>query len=264
MPKAALKLSRKPAGDVIDIAPAANPLAARWAKAKRFIEAATLFQRASLAGQIMAGLELGELHKIYESQGRRSDLTSSHNVTKLSWEEALEKEVGISRMTAWRWMEMGRAARPRLAKSDLELGAILEKNPGSLTAAEQELLKKAVHKISDGKTQLEFMLEAGVTKAAQGSAAKGGKLTAGTPAATASTGALTVQQTADAAQISARKWYQEEVFFWQENFVKQRSYQHLPDTASRDGELTLGQFKQLLSETLAGVEAEEANRNAQA
>jgi hypothetical protein len=262
MPKAALKLSNKPAGAVIDIAPAANPIAARWAKARRFIEAATLFQRASLAGQIMAGLELSELHRIYESQGKRSDLTSFHGETKFTWEQALEKEVGISRTTAWRWMEMGRAARPRLAKSDLELGAILEKNPGALTAAEQELLKKAVHKISDGKTQLEFMLEAGVTKAAQGSAAKGGKLTPTT--GSTSTAPLTVQQTADAALITARAWYQAEIFLLKENFVKQRSYRHLPDTATADGELTLGQFKQLLVDTLAGVEAEEANRNAQA
>jgi hypothetical protein len=261
MPKAALKLSSKPTGAVIDIAPAANPLAARWAKAKRFIEAATLFQRASLAGQIMAGLELIELHKAYDVQRGGDHRSKFHGETLITWDAALEKEVGISRTTAWRWMEMGRAARPRLAKSDLELGAILEKNPGALTGPEQELLKKAVHKISDGKTQLEFMLEAGVTKAAQGSAAKGGKLN---PAGTATGTALTVQQTADAAQITARKWYQEEVFFWRENFVKQRSYRHLPDTATADGELTLGQFKQLLADTLVAVEAEETNRKAHA
>lgn len=122
----------------------------------------------------MAGFELTELNKIYNRQGKRGDLTSFHSETKLSWEEALKQQLGISKATAWRWMEMAKAARPRLAKSDLQLGSILQKHPGSLTPAEQELLKRTVHKISDGRTQMEFLLEEGMIKKPQGSAAKGG------------------------------------------------------------------------------------------
>lgn len=146
----------------------------RWQRARNYVEGAALFQRASLAAQIMAGFELAELNKIYNRQGKRSDLTLSHDDTKLSWEEALKQHLGIGKMTAWRWMEMAKAAKPRLAKSDLQLGAILEKHPGALTGPEQELLRHAVHKISDGRTQMEFMLEEGIIKAPQGSGAKGG------------------------------------------------------------------------------------------
>ena len=106
---------------------AADPLAEGWAKARRYAEAATLFQRASLAAQIMAGFVLCDLNKVYNRQGKRSDLgTSSHDETKLSWDDALEKYVSISRPTAYRWMEMARAAKPRLNKGDIDLGAILD------------------------------------------------------------------------------------------------------------------------------------------
>lgn len=148
----------------------------KWERAKRFVTAATLFQRASLAAQIMAGLMLIDLYKAYGiKKGKRTDLP--HNAgSSESWPDAVRKRLGISDDTAYRWMDMARAAKPRLTKGDIDLGAILEKNPGALTQAEQELLQKAVHKISDGKTQLEFMLECGAVKAPQGSAARGGAL----------------------------------------------------------------------------------------
>lgn len=172
MPKSSLSPAKAPA--VIDLEPAAPALAVAapdpWAKARRFVEAATLFQRASLAAQIMAGLELLALHKIWGVQRGGDRRSKPHDVALIQpWSVAVKKQLGISDQTAGRWMEMARAARPRLSKGDLDLGALLEKHPGALTPAEQELLKKAVHKISDGRTQMEFLLECGVTKAAQGS-----------------------------------------------------------------------------------------------
>jgi hypothetical protein len=137
-----------------------DPVAGQWARARSYVEAATLFQRASLAAQIMAGMELLELHKGYAGAGRRK---FSHDV-KISWEDAVKQELGISYQTAYRWMGMAKAARPRLTKGDIDLGRLLEKHPAALTPAERELLKKAVHKISDGQTQMEFLLSCGVSK----------------------------------------------------------------------------------------------------
>lgn len=151
---------------------APDALAQRWDAARRYVEAASLFQKASLAAQVMAGFELTALHKAYDMRpGKRSDL---YHDDRGSWKEAISKHLGVSEMTAWRWMEMAKAAKPRLAKGDLQLGEILGKHPAALTAVEQELLTKAVHKITDGRTQLEFMLELGVAKTPQGAGAKGG------------------------------------------------------------------------------------------
>lgn len=175
------------APQTIDIEPAAGAVQIDpWAKARRLVEAATLFQRASLAAQILAGMELLTLHKRWGVKpGRPAKLphdavispgSKPHDVALIpgKWADAVKQQLGISCDTASRWMEMAKAAKPRLAKADLDLGAILEKNPGALTPAEQELLKKAVHKISDGRTQMEFLLECGAVKAPQGSGAKGG------------------------------------------------------------------------------------------
>ena len=153
------KALAKTSPTTIDIEPAAaapDP----WAKARLFVEHATLFQRASLAAQIMAGFELLALHKsLGMRQGKRSDRNFPHSAG--SWEKAVKTELGISADTASRWMGMAKEAKPRLSKGDLDLGAILEKHPGALTPAEQELLKKAVHKISDGRTQMEFLIDCG-------------------------------------------------------------------------------------------------------
>lgn len=55
---------------------------------------------------------------------------------------------------------------------------------------------------------------------------------------------------------TARTWYQQQVFVWKENFIRARSFKHLPDEATTDGELTLPQFIQLLDETKKAAEAE--------
>ena len=176
MSKPTLKASRH--DNVIEIAasPAAvsTPAQDPWAKARRFYESASLFQRASLAAQIMCGFELIALHKAYDVKAGRKDKNQLPQAVVIKWPEAVKEYLGCSDQTAYRFMDMARTAKPRLAKGDLDLGALLEKHPGALTPAEQELLKKAVHKISDGRTQMEFLLECGSVKAPQGSAVKGG------------------------------------------------------------------------------------------
>jgi|GEM_PF-3428420 len=153
----------------VPVAVALPQIEQQWQRAKRYVESATLFQRASLAAQIMAGVELTALHKAW-GVGRGGNRRSKpHSVALIpSWAEAVKTQLGISDQTAGRWMEMAAAAKKRLSKGDLDLGALLEKHPGALTPAEQELLKQAVHRISDGRTQLEFLLECGGVKPGQG------------------------------------------------------------------------------------------------
>jgi hypothetical protein len=157
--------------------------AAQWAAVRRYVEGARLFQRASLAAQIMAGMGLLDLRKDYGEKrgGDRKSFAAKNQkphgaVFDFSdWPAVVKRELGISDDTARRWMEMATEARKRLNKGDMELGRILEKHPGALTPAEQELLKTAVHKISDGKTQMEFLLECGVAYAGSAGAHRAGE-----------------------------------------------------------------------------------------
>lgn len=73
---------------------------------------------------------------------------------------------------------MWNQAKSRLKKlnsPDAEiLRQIVELPPGEIEGKNAEILEKAVHKISDGQSQMEFMREDGVLKLPQGSGAKGG------------------------------------------------------------------------------------------
>jgi hypothetical protein len=74
---------------------------------------------------------------------------------------------------------MAKVARPRLKKAGIDLAdlQLLELNPTKLLPAQREALTKAVHKITDGKTQTEFLIEEGIMKVPQGGAGTGGKRT---------------------------------------------------------------------------------------
>ncbi len=168
MPKTALKSrSRPPAIDVeiLSDAPAIietselDPIAASWQRVRRYHGLAGLHLAASTAAQVLAGMELIDLHQSHKGRGRRSDL--SHDGT--SWDDRLT-EAGVTRTTAYRWMDMAKAARKRLAKDNTDLAALLDQPPAAMTEIERETLKRAVHKITDGATQSEFMFELGITR----------------------------------------------------------------------------------------------------
>ena len=184
MTKPALKTPINAAFEVVEKMPLANGAAdsieSAWKQVRSYIDNAAFFLRASLASQIMAGFVLLELHKAYAGSGRRNDLGQKG----LGWEEALKKHGSIAKTTARRLMEMAIASKKRLGKDTTGLREILARYPGMVTPAELELLEKAVHKISDGYTQTEFLLECGITKAPQGSGARGGNMGGGGHVAT--------------------------------------------------------------------------------
>lgn len=168
---------------VTDHAPALSAekqIEAHWHRAAQWTQAVKLYEISRLAAQVMAGFELLAVHEHYEKkQGRRTDRTSFQGETKF-WEDVVDECLGISRATAWRWMEMAKAARPRLKKLGAGFGEIVElmlTNPTAVQPDQLETVKGAVAKLTDGYTQLEFMEELGLVKAAQGSKTKGGART---------------------------------------------------------------------------------------
>lgn len=148
-----------------------------WERTRRWVDTAGVLDRCKVACQVMAGYELAALKKAHGStQGRRTDLTSPNDSEKLSWPELVKEKLGISTDTARNWMAMAEAAKSRLKKlggADA-IAAILDKPASEWEPGEAKKIETTVHKISDGKTQLDFMTELGLVKSARGSGSKGG------------------------------------------------------------------------------------------
>jgi hypothetical protein len=174
---AALSLAPMAATPVV----AATPSPAGWSAVRQYVDMAEKFTRCQLACQVMAGFELNELHKVLGIRhGKRTDLTSpivgEVNLKPLSWPDLVKREAGISEQTSRNWMAMATAVKPRLKKlkgSD-RLRALLQQHPSEWTKDDTELMRAAVHKITDGKTQTDFLEELGLAKKPQGSGAVGG------------------------------------------------------------------------------------------
>lgn len=153
---------------------------------RRWVDAAEKFGRCAVACQVMAGFELLELKKALGfTQGRKNAEKKNRNDCGFStWEEYVRSECGLSDRTAFNWMRMAEFAKPRLKKLS-GIGSlirdILTKPVAELSPTESQLLSDAVHKLTDGRTQLDFMVELGLAKAPQGSAANGGNLGHGQP-----------------------------------------------------------------------------------
>lgn len=149
-------------------------VAGSWDAARLWRDAAVAMERGKLFCQVMLGLELIALKEVFGiSQGKRTDL--SQNET--SWSaDLVEKELGISRATAFRIMAMADAARLRLKK----LPALQGVDQGefslfSLNSAQRASLETAVHKLTDGRTQAEFCQDLGIAKLPAGAKSAGRK-----------------------------------------------------------------------------------------
>jgi hypothetical protein len=159
---------------------------------KAFADASNRFARASLAMQVMAGIQLSEIRRLspYTRGGMRSRKSNPHDAGLIenahdsavlvktagendpfagfaTWEAFLGGCIGISADTAGRWMAMAEAARPRLKRidgwGDL-IRDLMERPIASLEPSEIDVLAKAVAKITDGRTQLDFLQELGIVK----------------------------------------------------------------------------------------------------
>ncbi len=157
--------------------------ASPWAKAREFLEQAKRFEQCKVWCQVMLGFELVGLKKslgVKRGGDHTSDRYSTSKLSReslLSWEDELEKNLGMSAETGYRYIRLAEAAKKRLKKVPEArelLDAIIDQPINELSLDQAETLSKFVHKLTDGKTQMEFMLECGTTKSA--TPAKGGKL----------------------------------------------------------------------------------------
>lgn len=139
-----------------------------WERAKGWTDSAGNFERCKLACQVMAGFELIALKA--EMGVRRGGDRTGANPSNLgllgTWEETVKARVGISDETARNWMAMAMKAQPRIQKlggADA-LKEILTRPASEWDAGEAEMVQATVAKLTDGKTQLDFMRELGLER----------------------------------------------------------------------------------------------------
>lgn len=154
-PTAALVPAPKSA---IDHRPSAIPQTlGTWDSARRWLAHAGTCERMKVFCQVMLGFELLDLqkqHGLAQCQESRSQNGTSSSAT---WDDVLEKEIGLAKTTAYRFAQMARAAAPRLKK----IPALKGFDPAaqtiaSLTDDQKHALETGVRKLTDGLTQREF------------------------------------------------------------------------------------------------------------
>lgn len=151
---------------------------ADWAAVRNWLNGAGQFERAKLFCQVMAGFELLALKKVHGIKvgGDQKSGSNCNDCNSISWEEILHRETGMAQRTSYYFMQMAKAAAPRLKK----LPILNDFDPGAqplsqLPAPQKEALETAVKKLTDGQTQKEFGESLGLWKVPQGSGATGRK-----------------------------------------------------------------------------------------
>lgn len=154
-----------------------------WAGVAYWSRLVGRLEHARLAAQVMCGFSLLELHKQYRvragrpakgklpkslviSSERDGSLGGTDVNPNASWPDLVRQHAGISDETARNYMAMAEACRPRLKKlqSGPRLRELLLLPPSSWSDDDMTLVSAAVRKLSDGRTQLDFMSELGLIK----------------------------------------------------------------------------------------------------
>lgn len=148
-----------------------------WQPARDYYSAAQRFLKASVACQVMLGFELVNLKKnLGYIQGGKRKKQKAHDALFASFEEHVKAEIGISKDTARRFINMSEAVKRRL-KSCYKNLPLLEKPITEYTDDELKILDKAVELATDGETQKSLLIEWKIAKKPQGSACEGGDTT---------------------------------------------------------------------------------------
>ena len=146
-----------------------------WQPARDYYSMAQRLARASVACQVMLGFQLIEIKKKlgYVQGGKRKPSKTESASVLATWEDHCKAELGITDRTARTYMTMAEGAKRKL-KSCFSHLPLLDQPVTNYSDEQLKMLEKAVNKITDGHTQSEFMIECGIAKKPQGSAAKGG------------------------------------------------------------------------------------------
>jgi hypothetical protein len=149
-----------------------------WDAARSWLEGAKRMEQGKLFCQVMFGFTLQALHKEHgiKHGGERGASSHDGNLVGDKWEDIVSKETGLGLSTAYRYVDMAKAALPRLRK----LPALKNFDPATqpicaLSSGQHHALEVAVKKITNGQTQKEFGESLGLWKKIQGSGAKGRK-----------------------------------------------------------------------------------------
>jgi hypothetical protein len=223
--------------------PIERQLEAHWSQAEHWLKAIKLMEVGRLAAQVMAGFELIQLHAHY-SVKRGGDRRSNPHGVGLVWETVVRERLDISDQTAWRWMEMAKAARPRLKKLGAGFGEIVElmlTNPAAVTASQQETVKGAVAKLTDGYTQMEFMEELGLIKASKSGATGGARIRG-----KADEAEKTEAEKQAEAEANAGDFYRLNLPLFHDQLIKYSSWRYLPTASDNPELITLPMLHEIL------------------
>ena len=141
----------------------------KWAEVRQWVNDSAKFQHASLCCQVMAGFILDELREHYGiTQGKRTDLNFPNDSG--SWPELCKTYIGKTDDTARKWIDMSRGVKSLWKKLPAreKLKALMSVPPSKWTEDDSKLIADATHKITDGRTQLEFMMDLGCCKKPSG------------------------------------------------------------------------------------------------
>lgn len=180
----------------------------RWATVREHVALATKFAHGQLACQVVAGMELAALKKEFGiSAGRPSTKLPHGAVIKIPhWDDLVKERAGISDDTARRWIAMAEGIKKKwknLPSASL-LRMLVQSPPSQWSDDDTKAIFTALHKCTDGLTQMEFMLDIGVAKkpsGGKGGAHGGGKKKLSLEEATEVKRQLASTDFAEAAQI---------------------------------------------------------------
>ena len=177
--------------DNLSVSPATNSIAPNlafpttentWDAVRYWVGMSTRFKQADLACQVMAGFALRALYKQH-GVGRGRRVKANHSATPnqipndsvfdhngQSWPEIVKAEAGVSDDTARNWMSMSDGIKSRWKKLPVRdrLRSLMEVSPSQWSDDDTKLITDAVHKSTDGRTQLELMWDLGIAKKPSG------------------------------------------------------------------------------------------------
>jgi hypothetical protein len=153
----------------------------------------------------------------------------------------------IARSTAYKFRDIAAAVADKFKVA--EPAKIFTAAPAQLTGPDAKKREKVMAFMAD-KSLRGLQLELGLSSASH-RPASGGNLGGKRPKKHTEPVLATLAE----QEASAREWYQTNALLWRTQW-HERSYRYLPDEATADFQLTLETFRQLLAETLAGVDAE--------
>ncbi len=148
-----------------------------WDSARHWLNYAGQFERCKLYCQVMLGFELVALKKqrgVTHGNNQHTGRTDQNDLS--TWDEIVERELGLKHGNSIRFEAMAKAAAPRLKKfPGLKDFDPITKPIDQLPAPQKAALEKGLHKMTDGQTQKEFGEQLGLWKKPQGSGALGRK-----------------------------------------------------------------------------------------